>query len=280
MDELIIGDKTYISSKRAAKITGYAKDYVGQLCREGRVEARLVGRNWYVLEASIMEHRFGAEVPGTEQAVVNQHDEVVAEEVTTISSWEPPVYKSEAPVMLPELTTRSVEPVQGTPRTPDASRQVVAEMQSAWQEWFKAQAEQQKALPDESPEFDGHLVPVVQHEAVEDGAAETTSIESAAEEVVIHRSYAQSAPPASVPHMEVEDLKDGLRHQFKTRNTAADRREGSSAVLKSLFVGVALVAVCVALVGSGLAGDVAAARGVQGGVFEVLRGSWEYKSIR
>lgn len=38
MDELIIGEKTYLSSKRAAKITGYAKDYVGQLCREGRVE--------------------------------------------------------------------------------------------------------------------------------------------------------------------------------------------------------------------------------------------------
>ncbi len=50
MDELILDDKKYLSSKRAAKVTGYAKDYVGQLCREGRVEARLVGRNWYLPE--------------------------------------------------------------------------------------------------------------------------------------------------------------------------------------------------------------------------------------
>ena len=50
--------RQYVSSKRAAKITGYAKDYVGQLCREGRVSARLVGRNWYVLESSIREAPF------------------------------------------------------------------------------------------------------------------------------------------------------------------------------------------------------------------------------
>ena len=59
MDEIIIEEKKYISSKRAAKMTGYAKDYVGQLCREGRVPARLVGRSWYVLEAAINDHRFG-----------------------------------------------------------------------------------------------------------------------------------------------------------------------------------------------------------------------------
>ena len=59
MDEILIEEKRYISSKRAAKMTGYAKDYIGQLCREGRVPARLVGRSWYVLESAIEDHRFG-----------------------------------------------------------------------------------------------------------------------------------------------------------------------------------------------------------------------------
>ncbi len=59
MDEIFIEEKKYISSKQAAKVTGYAKDYIGQLCREGRVPARLVGRNWYVLETAIQDHRFG-----------------------------------------------------------------------------------------------------------------------------------------------------------------------------------------------------------------------------
>ncbi len=61
MDEITLDDKKYVSSKQAAKLTGYAKDYVGQLCREGRVQARLVGRSWYVLESSIKDHRFGTQ---------------------------------------------------------------------------------------------------------------------------------------------------------------------------------------------------------------------------
>lgn len=56
VDELILKQRRYISAKRAAKICDYANDYVGQLCREGRVEAVRVGRNWYVEEASILEH--------------------------------------------------------------------------------------------------------------------------------------------------------------------------------------------------------------------------------
>lgn len=47
----------YISSKRAAELVGYTKDYVGQLCRAGKLEARLVGRSWYVSEPSILQHK-------------------------------------------------------------------------------------------------------------------------------------------------------------------------------------------------------------------------------
>src|SRR3989344_5795304 len=54
-ESLIFEGKKFISSKRASEITGYAKDYIGQLCRAGRIEARLVGRNWYVEEESILK---------------------------------------------------------------------------------------------------------------------------------------------------------------------------------------------------------------------------------
>ena len=56
MDELIIDGKKYLSSKRAAHISGYAKDYVGQLCRGKKLDARLVGRSWYVEESSLLAH--------------------------------------------------------------------------------------------------------------------------------------------------------------------------------------------------------------------------------
>lgn len=56
MDEIIVNQIKYISSKRASAATGYAKDYVGQLVRQGKVDARKVGRSWYVNEGQILKH--------------------------------------------------------------------------------------------------------------------------------------------------------------------------------------------------------------------------------
>lgn len=280
MDELTIGEKVYVSSKRAAKITGYAKDYVGQLCREGRVEARLVGRNWYVLEESIMEHRFGA-APADEKV----HPEVAALPAPVLENvvWESPTYEAEIPVMVP--------PLQERPREVEAPRKVVAEMQSAWQEWFATQETEEKALPSGSSDFDGHLLPVVEvaatpvyeeatpvfisHLPEQAHTAPETGLSSEEEVVSLHRSYASSDSRALVPDtLEVEDLR-------RYEPQRATHTAGSNLVLKSVFVGVAFVAVCVALVGTGVLGDMAARNGgAQTGLVEIIRGSWEYKSIQ
>lgn len=56
MDEVIIKGTKYISSKRAAKTSGYAKDYIGQLVRMGKVAAVKVGRSWFVDERGLLAH--------------------------------------------------------------------------------------------------------------------------------------------------------------------------------------------------------------------------------
>lgn len=57
MEQSIFFDgKEYISSKRASQISKYTKDYVGQLCRGNKIDARLVGRNWYVNLESLRGH--------------------------------------------------------------------------------------------------------------------------------------------------------------------------------------------------------------------------------
>src|SRR5271155_2795244 len=89
MDEITLDDKTYVSSKRAAQITGYAKDYVGQLCREGRVEARLVGRNWYVLESSIRAHRFGAPANVAGAGKGEEVSSEISSNTSAMSTWQP-----------------------------------------------------------------------------------------------------------------------------------------------------------------------------------------------
>jgi len=52
-ETLNIGGKKYIASSSAARKTGYAPDYIGQLCRSRKVDAIRVGRAWFVDVASL-----------------------------------------------------------------------------------------------------------------------------------------------------------------------------------------------------------------------------------
>ncbi len=54
MDELEIQGKKYISSKRASELTGYAKDYIGQMARSGKIPGMRMGRAWYVEKAVLL----------------------------------------------------------------------------------------------------------------------------------------------------------------------------------------------------------------------------------
>ncbi len=56
-EELEFEGKRYVSSIRAAELVHYTKDYVGQLARAGKLDARLVGRSWYVAVDAIKEHK-------------------------------------------------------------------------------------------------------------------------------------------------------------------------------------------------------------------------------
>ncbi|MES2314364.1 MAG: helix-turn-helix domain-containing protein [Patescibacteria group bacterium] len=56
-DQIIIDGKTYISARRGAEIAGYSADYVGQLCRAGKIDCAMIGRSWYVGEESILKHQ-------------------------------------------------------------------------------------------------------------------------------------------------------------------------------------------------------------------------------
>jgi len=145
MDEITIEDKKYVSSKRAAKMTGYAKDYIGQLCREGRVPARFIGRSWYVLEAAIQDHRFGNPA-GESEEIVKSTPPPQKEKSTLSSTWESPRYETFSEEPLPSLNRlKSPEPVSenndndnqadythGQDNDPDVSQHI----QDSWKAWF------------------------------------------------------------------------------------------------------------------------------------------------
>lgn len=49
--------RDHISAARAAEITGYHQDYVGQLARAGAIISRQVGNRWYVDRQAILSHK-------------------------------------------------------------------------------------------------------------------------------------------------------------------------------------------------------------------------------
>lgn len=57
MEVLTLGGVRYVKASKAAKDLGYATDYVGQLCRTGKVDSHLVGRTWYVNPDVLGAHR-------------------------------------------------------------------------------------------------------------------------------------------------------------------------------------------------------------------------------
>lgn len=56
-DTLIFEGKNYISARRASEISDYSSDYIGQLCRAKKLDCRMVGRSWYLTQASLEHHR-------------------------------------------------------------------------------------------------------------------------------------------------------------------------------------------------------------------------------
>lgn len=255
MDELTLDGNTYLSSKRAAQVTGYAKDYVGQLCREGRVAARLVGRNWYVLESSILEHRFGAEeVQKNEEMPHNQPER----------TWESPMYSAESPQMVPELRPKPIEIAQEVIAT---NKTVLADMQSAWQEWFDTQASEEKMLPEPSNMLLEDPEDVASKEQSLIESLPTPEEEPGEVSVPIHiERETEPAYVAPVPVVE-EPAVPVMTHRSQVRPMVAEtpykaprrvrRSSGSAATangaLKALFIGVAGIAIAVTVIGSGAA---------------------------
>ena len=59
MNSVSINNKEYFKASSVAREFGYTTDYLGQLCRAGKIDAELVGRSWYVDKRSLEEHKGG-----------------------------------------------------------------------------------------------------------------------------------------------------------------------------------------------------------------------------
>jgi hypothetical protein len=303
MNELTIDGKIYISSKKAAEITGYAKDYIGQLCREGHVDARMVGRSWYVLETSIRAHRFG----GDPHAAPIEAAPVVSAPDSVIDTWEKPTYIPEmAPSMPIPSVQRAAEPDADTDLS---SAESLTDMQEAWKEWF---AQKQDTLI-ESPEIidaredvhdredeieqniqafkDAHQDIEESHHEVAIEAPEPVTIqavhtepeqrhfeeiEEQSEPVVIHHApepvYSASVVAEEAPVLSRKERKQA---QLRARKVRRSRQvgNGGSFVLQALLTVLILFVVVVTVIGTGYATRFISVNPMLAPVFNYLGGT-------
>lgn len=282
MDEITIGDKLYVSSKRAAQITGYAKDYIGQLCREGRVEARLVGRNWYVLDSALREHRFGK----VAEEAVTKIEEKTPE--SPISTWKRPEYVPETPVFVPNLAPKPEKNQDLQIGTP-----AIADMQSAWKEWFQEKNEVVEENKEEErvsqevhitrkdaaePEIEKTYAPEPEVQDVALNRIEDPEDTDIEEEVEIHREYRATASLTQIqPNLGTDNHYQPQIPEFN------ESKSGRSAVAVQIaLILLSLTALGVAIVGTGhaerLFGGTSIDLGFQKSIIDYLGGKSEYKS--
>jgi hypothetical protein len=55
-EAISIEGKEWISTSRASEIAGYSRDYVAQLCRQGKIRSLMSERAWWVDESSLRKH--------------------------------------------------------------------------------------------------------------------------------------------------------------------------------------------------------------------------------
>ena len=288
MDEITLDDKTYVSSKRAAQITGYAKDYVGQLCREGRVQARLVGRNWYVLESSIHDHRFGS---AEKMADLGKKIENTANtlEISQKITWESANYSHDVtpnplPLITPQVesheTVVAESKIEYIPsnkaESVPLSPRVVREMQSAWQDWFTREENILSLADEKEPETQKEQLAEAPYEAQEE------RFDTEEEIVPIHRSFAvpavsklQDQARREVAARMYEPVAERAR-TFPTRGRVVQRKK-SSVLLQASLVLVATAAIIVAVIGTGAADAFFSKNNVQGSPVQYLVGESSFQ---
>ncbi len=252
MDEILIEEKKYISSKQAAKVTGYAKDYIGQLCREGRVPARFVGRSWYVLESAIQDHRFGLDTNLQDMARTAQPVEQQPSQ-----TWESPRYEATQGEILPSVNKlQQVEIETETqaemPQSVNNVEEVTNNIQESWREWFSNFDNKVTIEPEPIEE----IATTSEVEAPIESVGEEEKVEIEIEKDVsipIHTVY-QLPPEELLPHRGRSNKIEEQEEEVPIYKEVAHKRRftGLIRTVRALGVVVATIMVTLAIAGSGV----------------------------
>lgn len=259
MDTLVLEGKEFISTKRAAEITGYAKDYIGQLCREGRVASRLIGRNWYILESSIREHRYGSEV--TEEAAESSDSNTATEndfnEIEEKVSFE---NEPAAENIVEETVSASVA------EEPQEDSEAIEEIRRAWQSWFsnryveetpatlELSKEREVMATKEAVESAYIEKQTETHESREEQAA-PIRISRLSERATVHQSLPSPETLVSMRRghraVPLQEAHRGVQEHLEVSRSDRSSQPRKRVILGAFFIAIALISFTIAVIGAG-----------------------------
>ena len=93
MDSVLLEGKEYQRSALVAKKYGYTSDYIGQLSRSGKLDAKLVGRSWYVYSPSVEAYQSGRKSP---DSCTSQEDSQYTDETRSVPIHRADVHRSKS----------------------------------------------------------------------------------------------------------------------------------------------------------------------------------------
>ncbi len=256
MDELTLNGEKYISSKRAAKITGYTKDYVGQLCREGKIIAQLVGRNWYVSEVSIHKHRFELESQSPLQTqtvskhiqhqdnvyhhIMNDSIHYTRDDADIIPLQKKEPHNNTEHSQKKEIPQEVKQEIKHRAPLKKEKSDTLSMMQSAWQEWF---ATTTQALKKDEKEDDETEEDQTENESV-------NNQDHAEQIIAVHKMSSahqcaqdKNGTPVAIfnTHPINEVVKDEEVYASRQRNRTNNIKSGFARVVNIIVMIIALI---------------------------------------
>ena len=60
-DEIYLDGVRYISAGDSAALSGFTRDYIARLCKDGKISGRRVGKQWYANLESLQKFILGQE---------------------------------------------------------------------------------------------------------------------------------------------------------------------------------------------------------------------------
>jgi hypothetical protein len=194
MDEMSVNGIVYVSTKKAADLTGYTTDYVAQLARGGKIDARLVGRNWFINQEAILKQKFGSYAGSVGESIgipnpkisINPEPNFDSHDVLEPEKSQKNEIQSSTPQDIGGLGQRDMETLSG--------RDLLAEMQEAWEAWYERRDGSEKISPIDLQD----AVPEVSMGDIHQGG----------EEESIPLTLVEAAPPYHSPYMGTEKRKE------------------------------------------------------------------------